>query len=470
MSNSDNENMLEALTRNRNVNACLGTDDGNQKPKRPLSAYNFFLKEERKLLKNNSTDSKSNSGEVKSSRRPMKKRRLVDPSNDSLSALSTEKGKGADGDDASSGDISFERIGKLIGERWQEVKAKPELFVKYEKLADDDHKRYAKEMKSYNDRKKNILLSAVKSSENNASRTTAFEASPRLPSVEHRRASSDDSDSDGIAQVSRGSSSQPTSDEQSDQDDKNGHDLQQISHSDLAHHLNAAAASGQVPLINLQALFAANLSQQQANTSIPLEYLAAAASNQVPVTNAAVLAHYGAQLPYVYNPIGQPQHAITAVAPENSPLSAVGGRQQEEMNALRQETLYRELLQMEQAKAYLSNVQGLQGLPIQYQHVASPYVVAPSNLEALLAQQSGLQLAALQQSPQQVQLLSLLSSQLQNPAALQRYVNVIKFVNLNILKMKLINTETIVIMFLHQYQNRTILVPAMNPKMMQLQF
>ena len=426
MSNSDNKSMLEALSARHNDTTNMKSEDGNEKPKRPLSAYNFFLKEERKkIMKNNAAEiTKNNTGEEKSSRRPMKKRRLVDPANDVMSALSTEKGTGTDGDNVLSGDISFERIGKLIGERWQEVKAEPELFAKYEKLANDDHKRYAKEMKSYNDRKKNMLLTAVKSSAHNATRTATLKTSPRLPSAEGQRSLSDDSDSDGVAQVSRGSSSQPTPDGQSDQDDKaaNIHGLQQISHSDLEHQLNAAAAAGQVPLINLQALLAANLSQQQAATSIPLEYLAAAASNQVPMANAAVLAQLGGQLPYMYNAIGLPQHAIAAAAPESS---SSGGGQQEELDALRQETLYREILQMQQAKAYLSNaqgMQGLQGLPIQYQHVASPYVPASSNLEALLAQQSGLQLAAMQQFPQQAQLLSLLSSQLQNPAALQRYV------------------------------------------------
>merc|ERR1719469_206611 len=74
------------------------------------------------------------------SRRPMKKRRLVEPTNKfGTKEVVNEKGE-----------ISFERIGKLIGERWQEVKAKPELFTKYEQLASNDHKRYTGEMKSYN--------------------------------------------------------------------------------------------------------------------------------------------------------------------------------------------------------------------------------------------------------------------------------------------------------------------------------
>jgi len=120
----------------------------NEKPKRSLSAYNFFVKEERaNILANIDSDStlKSSKGEIASNRsRPMKKRRMIDTAKKNLE----QTGNG----------ISFEQIGKMIGERWQVVKANPEVFKKYENLAFEDHKRYDREMNEYNERKKKILF------------------------------------------------------------------------------------------------------------------------------------------------------------------------------------------------------------------------------------------------------------------------------------------------------------------------
>jgi len=158
-----------------------------------------------------------------------------------------------------------------------------------------------------------------------------------------------------------------------------------------------------------------------------LEYFAgaAAAANQIPLNaaNAGVLGQLtgaAAQFPFMRNAaVGLPQ-----TVPENNAINLALLRQQEELALLRQEALYRDIMQMEQARAYLAasgtSTQGLQGLggPQHQAQLGAVYAAAPS-IEALLAQQSaaGIQLAALQQSPQQAQLVSFLSSQLQNPSA-----------------------------------------------------
>lgn len=104
------------------------------KPKRPLSAYNYFFKEERqkilKIVQNDDTE------EVK---------KLNDPKNDDyideemVGRLKKEGGK-----------VSFDDMGKLIGSRWKNID--PDRLSKYSEMASEDAERYKEEMKSYNSR------------------------------------------------------------------------------------------------------------------------------------------------------------------------------------------------------------------------------------------------------------------------------------------------------------------------------
>uniref|UniRef100_A0A7S1H549 HMG box domain-containing protein n=1 Tax=Thalassionema nitzschioides TaxID=33649 RepID=A0A7S1H549_9STRA len=102
------------------------------KPKRPLSAYNFFFKEEReKILKivlaedpktvENEPDSEDFINE------------------EMMERLKKEGGK-----------VSFEEMGKLIGQRWKNIDS--DRLSKYSELAAEDTERYKKEMQSYNGR------------------------------------------------------------------------------------------------------------------------------------------------------------------------------------------------------------------------------------------------------------------------------------------------------------------------------
>lgn len=102
------------------------------KPKRPLSAYNFFFKEEReKILK------------VVLAEDPEKVEN--DPESedyldeDALKRLKKEGGK-----------VSFEEMGKIIGQRWKNID--PERLTRFSELAAEDTERYKKEMSDYNGR------------------------------------------------------------------------------------------------------------------------------------------------------------------------------------------------------------------------------------------------------------------------------------------------------------------------------
>ena len=481
MSSSENENGFESVKgegsgRNGMNDNEQNEEDhnnangsNNEKPKRPLSAYNFFLKEERKnILKamvvnkgsnidttasstpslsdsDNAKDQKNMAQEQKRSvnRRPMKKRRLVDAAPEDGTDASTAS---SDVIDQMNNEMSFERIGKLIGERWQEVKAKPELFVKYEKLAANDHKRYTKDMKSYNDRKKTMLLSAVNSSENltetKIDNIITTDATQLLRSnvMDGQRSFYGRSDAP-IAQISNSTqmdridqkdvisnnefSSSAANSVLSAQDFYYNRALQE--QFEQLQATGAVSSAQGLPFVNLQSLLASQLQQQLPATAVPLDFFAA--SNQHPAnTSAAVLAQLSAaQLPILCPSTGAAQNAATS-APDNHAINFALLRQQEELAMLRQETLYRELVQMEQAKAYLASAQGSQGAYNQQPaFAAAPY--AATTLEALLAAQqqqqstaAGLQLAAFQQQPQKAQILSLLSN-LQNPAAaFHRYV------------------------------------------------
>ncbi|KAL7578225.1 hypothetical protein ACA910_012648 [Epithemia clementina (nom. ined.)] len=102
------------------------------KPKRPLSAYNFFFKEEReKILKVVLSDEPTDTFNEPDSED------YIDDK--TLGRLRKEGGK-----------VSFEEMGKLIGQRWKNLQ--PDRLTKYSELAAEDTDRYKKEMQGYNGR------------------------------------------------------------------------------------------------------------------------------------------------------------------------------------------------------------------------------------------------------------------------------------------------------------------------------
>lgn len=110
------------------------------KPKRPLSAYNFFFKEERiKVIKAVNCEEG------------------VDPK-DIDPELTDELIQNLRKDD---GKVSFEEMGKLIGHRWKEINS--ERLAHYSALAQSDTERYKKEMETYNERREEIRNEAKRS-------------------------------------------------------------------------------------------------------------------------------------------------------------------------------------------------------------------------------------------------------------------------------------------------------------------
>uniref|UniRef100_A0A7S1Z6E2 HMG box domain-containing protein n=1 Tax=Ditylum brightwellii TaxID=49249 RepID=A0A7S1Z6E2_9STRA len=130
------------------------------KPKRPLSAYNLFFKDERaKILKsipdderqqpqsqedlkgNNSSSSDDDDyDKKKKNQQQMKKEEDNEESNDK-SSNNAKKQK------VPHGKIGFENLAKLIGKRWQNLD--PERVEHYKILADKDMKRYKDEMEVF---------------------------------------------------------------------------------------------------------------------------------------------------------------------------------------------------------------------------------------------------------------------------------------------------------------------------------
>lgn len=106
------------------------------KPKRPLSAYNYFFKSERqrilKYLLRNPEDTFDEA--------------VVDEEEEKRLWTGTKK-------------VSFEEMGKLIGRRWKSMGA--EEMEKYTTLAASDAERYKKELKVWNDKKEEEKKQAV---------------------------------------------------------------------------------------------------------------------------------------------------------------------------------------------------------------------------------------------------------------------------------------------------------------------
>jgi len=101
------------------------------KPKRPLSAYNYFFKEERvKILKAVLEGDGTGATDPEMDEEMMKK-------------LKKEGGK-----------VSFEEMGKLIGQRWKDISE--ERLAHYTSLAQSDTDRYKKEMEAWNGRREEM--------------------------------------------------------------------------------------------------------------------------------------------------------------------------------------------------------------------------------------------------------------------------------------------------------------------------
>lgn len=110
-----------------------------EKPKRPLSAYNFFFKEEReKIIKAVTCEDGIYWKEI-------------DPelSEDLVKKLRKDSGK-----------VSFEEIGRIIGRRWKDIDSN--RFDNCKARAKDDAERYKRDMEKYNQKQEDMRKQARK--------------------------------------------------------------------------------------------------------------------------------------------------------------------------------------------------------------------------------------------------------------------------------------------------------------------
>lgn len=105
------------------------------KPKRPLSAYNIFFRDERANILAGIPDKDDEEDEDQN-----------DDHDDGLDGPK-KKSSGKKRKRPPHGKIGFESLAKIVGQRWKELK--PEELAKYKKLADVDMVRYRAEMESY---------------------------------------------------------------------------------------------------------------------------------------------------------------------------------------------------------------------------------------------------------------------------------------------------------------------------------
>ncbi len=125
------------------------------KPKRPLSAYNIFFKDERAKILAGIPDKKGEDEDDEEDEEENKDKSDDDGSDegekgDQEGEEKTGGGKKTVGKKRKRvphGKIGFESLAKIVGQRWKELP--PEELDVYKKRAEDDMKRYRKEMEAY---------------------------------------------------------------------------------------------------------------------------------------------------------------------------------------------------------------------------------------------------------------------------------------------------------------------------------
>lgn len=133
-------------------------------PKRPLSAYNFFFKDQRAAIV------RAVHEDDKAKKKPEGAKKVedvaeykVDLDDETIARLKLEGGK-----------VSFEEIGKLIGQHWKVVD--PNRLAKYTEMSKKDGERYKREMFAFTQRHEARIRREHEEASSMGSRTSEGEA------------------------------------------------------------------------------------------------------------------------------------------------------------------------------------------------------------------------------------------------------------------------------------------------------
>lgn len=141
-----------------------GNEKFNKKPKRPMTAYNFFFQEERRRIlagEDPETAPAINASKMNGSSTGLSSSRKKAPSKQSINVEDQQDNiksqKRSRYEMVGEESITFEGLGRIIGKRWKDLKAKGAIS-KYTELAKKASKKYKEDIKMFYDEEMESML------------------------------------------------------------------------------------------------------------------------------------------------------------------------------------------------------------------------------------------------------------------------------------------------------------------------
>lgn len=141
-----------------------GNEKFNQKPKRPMTAYNFFFQEERRRIlagEDPETAPAINASKMNGSSTGLSSSRKKTPSKQSINLEDQQDNiksqKRSRYEMVGEESITFEGLGRIIGKRWKDLKTKGAIS-KYTELAKKASKKYKEDIKKFYDEEMESML------------------------------------------------------------------------------------------------------------------------------------------------------------------------------------------------------------------------------------------------------------------------------------------------------------------------